>query len=385
MSEETSNARPRRLISSERAHSPTMRLAASWYVVAPSDSLKTRPVPITMFGRALVAWRDGEGRAVLMDRHCAHLGASLADGDVVDGELRCPFHAWRYDASGQCVYVPADRANLRCPDGIPVAARQRTYPTIEHYGYVWTWYGSAEPLHPLPPFAPAGQQSSDFMCLRFTFPTSTSVLRVVENFYDAQHANPVHTLPIKTFSLRLLEGEPPTQELLPLYRAGAWFGAAIGFEVDRYFGPLGMAARTLGLHMKQMNLHFDGFPAGCVMTVSLDGDLKYKLLQAVTPVRDGETVMHMLIAIRKRAGLPRRLADLILYGLQTRVAASYDVAIWNGMQPDGGGAYSRYDRLVLRYRGFYRRWVDRVEDGPRLLPRDDHAPESSETASSPPR
>ncbi|MDW9246461.1 putative phenylpropionate dioxygenase, large terminal subunit [Burkholderia cepacia] len=32
------------------------------------------------------------------------------------------------------------------------------------------------------------------------------------------------------------------------------------------------------------------------------------------------------------------------------------------MKPDGGGAYSRYDKLVLKYRAFYRGWVDRVAE-----------------------
>ena len=49
--------------------------------------------------------------------------------------------------------------------------------------------------------------------------------------------------------------------------------------------------------------------------------------------------------------------QLPLMGLQ---AAGYDVKIWNGMKPDGGGAYSKYDKLVLKYRAFYRGWVDRV-------------------------
>lgn len=131
---------------------------------------------------------------------------------------------------------------------------------------------------------------------------------------------------------------------------------------------MGVAARFLGLQMSQMNLQFDGYPAGCVMTVSIDGVPKYKLLQAVTPIADGETTMHMVIAIYKRAGWTRRLADLVLYGMQTRVAASYDVAIWNQMNAEAGGAYSKYDRLVLKYRSFYRSWVDRVEaDGENAL------------------
>jgi hypothetical protein len=38
------------------------------------------------------------------------------------------------------------------------------------------------------------------------------------------------------------------------------------------------------------------------------------------------------------------------------------------MKPDGGGAYSKYDKLVLKYRAFYRDWVDRVAE-PATRPR----------------
>ncbi|MFP3533989.1 Rieske 2Fe-2S domain-containing protein, partial [Burkholderia sp. SIMBA_042] len=60
----------------------------------------------TLFGRPCVAWRGTTGRAVVMDRHCAHLGANLADGQIKDGCIQCPFHHWRYDEQGQCVHIP---------------------------------------------------------------------------------------------------------------------------------------------------------------------------------------------------------------------------------------------------------------------------------------
>ncbi len=118
--------------------------------------------------------------------------------------------------------------------------------------------------------------------------------------------------------------------------------------------------RALGLNMSQMNLHFDGYPGGCVMTVALDGDVKYKLLRCVTPVSDGKNVMHMLISIKRVGGVLRRATDYLLFGLQTRQASGYDVKIWNGMKRDGCGAYGKYDKLVLKYRAFCRGWADRV-------------------------
>jgi len=343
-----------------RAYDATTSVAASWYVAMRSDDLKDKPTALTLFGRPCVAWRGATGQAVVMDRHCSHLGANLADGQVKDGCIQCPFHHWRYDEQGQCVHIPGHNQTVRRLEPVPRSVRQPTLVTVERYGYVWVWYGSPEPLHPLPEIAAADVDNGDFMHLPFAFETTTAVLRIVENFYDAQHASPVHELPISAFELKLFDDWRRWPEVESLAQAGAWFGAGIDFTVDRYFGASGMLARVLGLNMSQMNLHFDGYPGGCVMTVSLDGDFKYKLLQCVTPVSDGKNVMHMLISIKKVGGVLRRATDYVLFGLQTRQAAKFDVKIWNGMKPDGGGAYSKYDKLVLKYRAFYRGWVDRV-------------------------
>ena len=346
----------------QAAYDATTRVAASWYVAMRSDALKDKPTELTLFGRPCVAWRGTTGRAVVMDRHCAHLGANLADGQIKDGCIQCPFHHWRYDEQGQCVHIPGHSEAVSRLEPVPRGARQPTLVTAERYGYVWVWYGSPQPLHPLPEIAAADVDNSGFMHVHFAFETTTAVLRIVENFYDAQHATPVHALPISAFELKLFDDWRPWPEVESLARAGAWFGAGIDFTVDRYFGPLGMLSRALGLNMSQMNLHFDGYPGGCVMTVALDGDAKYKLLQCVTPVSEGKNIMHMLISIKKVGGALRRATDFVLFGLQTRQAAGYDVKIWNGMKPDGGGAYSKYDKLVLKYRAFYRGWVDRVAE-----------------------
>nr|AAD46368.1 PrnD [Myxococcus fulvus] len=350
---------PERIRQASGVNDLTTQTAASWYVAMRSDALRGKPVAIKLFGQPLVAWRDGGGRPVVMERYCSHLGASLAKGKVVEGCIQCPFHNWRYDSTGACSHVPGHSTEVPRLEPIPPTARQSVYPVMERYGFVWVWYGTKAPLFPLPEM-PEAESSESHQSLRFAYETTTSVLRIIENFYDAQHAAPVHQLPISAFELKLFDesSPPPGQEALA--RDGAWFGAGIDFHVDRYFGPLGVISRTLGLSMSRMQLHFDGYPGGCIMTVSLDGDVKYRLLQCVTPVDKEETVMHMLLAIKKGDGVVRSAANFILYGLQTWAAAGYDVAIWNSMKADGGGAFSKYDQLILKYRAFYRRWVNKV-------------------------
>ncbi|KYF52562.1 Rieske 2Fe-2S domain-containing protein [Sorangium sp. So ce854] len=345
-----------------RAEYATTDVAASWYVAMRSTDLKREPAALKMFGQPLVAWRDGSGRPVIMHRYCSHQGASLAEGKVVDGHIQCPFHHWQFDNTGACALIPGHSTLVRRLEPIPRTARQSTYVTCERYGYIWVWYGTKTPLFSLPelPGADEGQQDGH-MCLRFAYETRTSVLRIVENFYDAQHAAPVHELPISSFSLGALDD--PRQSKLDveaLAGAGAWFGGEMEFHVDRYFGIMGVVSRLLGLQMSKMSLRFDGYPGGCIMTVLIDDEEKYKLLQCVTPVDKDETRLHVLITIKKDSSLLRSASNYVLFGLQTKVAAGYDVAIWNAMKSNGGGAYIKYDQLVLKYRAFYRSWVDKV-------------------------
>ena len=70
-------------------------------------------VPLRYFGRDLVAYRGKDGVVRVHDRHCRHLGASLAHGGcVVDDGIQCPFHGWVWAPDGHNVSIPyQDRPN----------------------------------------------------------------------------------------------------------------------------------------------------------------------------------------------------------------------------------------------------------------------------------
>jgi nitrite reductase/ring-hydroxylating ferredoxin subunit len=66
------------------------------------------PVRVKLLCERLVAWRDSRGRYALIDEFCAHRGVSLWFGRNEENGLRCPYHGWKYDHSGQCVDVPSE-------------------------------------------------------------------------------------------------------------------------------------------------------------------------------------------------------------------------------------------------------------------------------------
>ncbi len=81
-----------------------------WQPAALVDELQgPRPVkPVKLLGENLVLFRDEQDRYGLIDRHCAHRGADLAFGRLENGGLRCAFHGWLFDATGQCLETPAE-------------------------------------------------------------------------------------------------------------------------------------------------------------------------------------------------------------------------------------------------------------------------------------
>ena len=66
------------------------------------------PARVKLLGEELVAFRDTEGRIGLIDEFCAHRLASLWLGRNEDCGLRCVYHGWKYDVTGQCTEIPSE-------------------------------------------------------------------------------------------------------------------------------------------------------------------------------------------------------------------------------------------------------------------------------------
>lgn len=81
-----------------------------WQPAALAEELiGARPVvPVRLLGEDLVLFRDNEGELGLIQRQCPHRGADLAFGRCEDNGLRCPFHGWHFDRTGQCVEQPGE-------------------------------------------------------------------------------------------------------------------------------------------------------------------------------------------------------------------------------------------------------------------------------------
>lgn len=119
-----------------------------WQPVALSSELSDLPKPITILGEKLVAFRDTNGRAGVLDTHCCHRGASLEYGRIEPEGLRCCYHGWLFDTEGRCLDQPCEPADSDYKDKV----RQPWYPVQEYGGLVFAYMGPPDRKPAFPTF-----------------------------------------------------------------------------------------------------------------------------------------------------------------------------------------------------------------------------------------
>jgi phenylpropionate dioxygenase-like ring-hydroxylating dioxygenase large terminal subunit len=120
-----------------------------WLPVLLADELPDNdcpPVRVKLLSERLLAFRDSEGRLGLIDEFCAHRGVSLWFGRNEEAGLRCPYHGWKYDVTGQCIEVPSEPEE----SGFCQRIKLKSYPLVERGGVLWTYMGEPDKQPPLP-------------------------------------------------------------------------------------------------------------------------------------------------------------------------------------------------------------------------------------------
>ncbi|HEY1269055.1 MAG TPA: Rieske 2Fe-2S domain-containing protein [Candidatus Binatia bacterium] len=107
-----------------------------WLAVASTQDLKDIPLALKVLGEELVLFRDGRGEVGLIGLHCPHRGTSLEYGDIETNGIRCPYHGWLFDVSGQCLEQPAEP-----DDRFARKVKHRGYPVREQGGLFFAYLG----------------------------------------------------------------------------------------------------------------------------------------------------------------------------------------------------------------------------------------------------
>ena len=104
--------------------------------------------PIRLMGEDLTLYKDKSGIYGLVDHHCPHRRSDLSYGFVEKRGIRCNYHGWLMDESGQCIEQPfEDTVNPKNP--LRGKCKITAYPVRELSGLLWAYMGP-QPAPELP-------------------------------------------------------------------------------------------------------------------------------------------------------------------------------------------------------------------------------------------
>jgi phthalate 4,5-dioxygenase len=209
-----------------------------WIPVLHADELPENdcpPVRVKLLCERLVAWRDTSGRYALTDEFCAHRGVSLWFGRNEENGLRCPYHGWKYDHTGQCVEVPSEPKE----SGFCNRIKLQSYPLLERGGILWTYLGPQALKPPPPAFewaqVPATQR---YHSKRWQ---ECNYLQAMEGAIDSSHVSFLHSGDLHTDPLhRNTQGARYQQDRRPQFEVvestgGLYIGARRNAEDGDYY------------------------------------------------------------------------------------------------------------------------------------------------------
>ncbi|MCU4119048.1 aromatic ring-hydroxylating dioxygenase subunit alpha [Variovorax sp. N23] len=171
-----------------------------WMPIAGVSEFDQRATkPVRLFGEDLVLYRDLSGNFGLVARQCAHRRADLAHGIVEKCGLRCNYHGWTYDGTGQCIEQPFE--DTSAPErNIKASIKIAGYPVGIRGGMVWAYMGPL-PAPCLPDWEPFSRPNVFTQIIVSEVPCNW--LQCQENSIDPVHFEWNH----EYWDKRLREGE----------------------------------------------------------------------------------------------------------------------------------------------------------------------------------
>lgn len=150
-----------------------------WHAVALSRQVRREPRRIWFQNMPVVLFRNADGVQALHDR-CPHRFAALSDGRLVEGDVECTYHGWRFDGTGRCTALPGHLGDLP-------RVRVKRFAVAEVDGVIFIADGQPD----APPYThcAAGQ---DVIVRRVVSSTASTLLDTAENILDATHTHYTH-------------------------------------------------------------------------------------------------------------------------------------------------------------------------------------------------
>ncbi|MFE2997110.1 Rieske 2Fe-2S domain-containing protein [Nocardia sp. NPDC059246] len=353
-----------------------------WQIAFSRDLGPESVIPLRVLERDVVLWRDSQGIVHCTAAHCAHLGANLGyGGEVVGDTIRCPFHAWRYDAEGNVSHVPGVAGTPKVRQCLP------TYRVIERYGAIFLWNGPGVPDHELPDFlADEGIAEADIVFEHVRYKLPFAAKWFVENLPDAAHFAGLHRLGswgdteiISESDTRLeyiahFYGRAPYvswEDLKRSYRRGEMWGvsdAAGGdFHATTYGGGLHLIHLTASPPelIESRAKVTAPLPRAMIALTEKVNDMSdsARLILSFTPVDVDSHIVYLTMIVPKiKNPVLRLIGRPVVRSLLVRrnwFAIMQDNSLMMYRQEPEHPAYNRFDRGLVRFRKF---WDSRLID-----------------------
>jgi phenylpropionate dioxygenase-like ring-hydroxylating dioxygenase large terminal subunit len=172
-------------MSDEKGRYSITELRDQWYPLCLSEKLKAKPMSFRVFDTPVCVFRDC-GRAVALLDRCAHRNVPLSLGKMVDGQLQCAYHGWRFDGGGVCRHIPA-----LCDPCEGKARRVPTFAIREHQGLMWI-YARPDVEPDKEPFLLQHVDDSDYMRIDYSGEFEATLYSTLENILDVPHTAFLH-------------------------------------------------------------------------------------------------------------------------------------------------------------------------------------------------
>jgi 5,5'-dehydrodivanillate O-demethylase len=109
-----------------------------WQPIAGTSELEKNPVKgVRILGENLTLYRDRSGRLGLIGQRCPHRSVDMKFGIPEVEGLRCPYHGWMFDETGQCIETPLEPPESTFHQRIKMVG----YEVQEMGGLIWAYLG----------------------------------------------------------------------------------------------------------------------------------------------------------------------------------------------------------------------------------------------------
>lgn len=123
-----------RKVSEKMANKHTPFIYNEWYVAAFSDELQHALLARKFLNKRVVMYRTAAGEPIAFEDRCAHRSFPLSMGTLEGDQIRCGYHGFKYNESGELIEVPSQS---NCPNGVVI----QSYKLAERDSLVWIWLG----------------------------------------------------------------------------------------------------------------------------------------------------------------------------------------------------------------------------------------------------